>query len=185
MSLNGKTILITGANGGLGRAIAKLAAQRGAVLALAEIDAENAAAARAALPADAKATAYHSDLTNAAEVEQMMAQIITDFGALDGVVNNAATLASDDTNAIDTPLESWQHTLDVNLTGAFLIYKYALPAMLKQGCGSLVTMSSVVAHSASAIPQIAYTTSKGALEAMTREIAMTYARDNIRPIGIC
>ncbi|MDA9230939.1 SDR family oxidoreductase [Alphaproteobacteria bacterium] len=180
MSLNAKTILITGANGGLGRAIAKLAAQRGAVLALAEIDAENAAAARAALPADAKATAYHSDLTNAAEVEQMMAQIITDFGALDGVVNNAATLASDDTNAIDTPLESWQHTLDVNLTGAFLIYKYALPAMLKQGCGSLVTMSSVVAHNASAIPQIAYTTSKGALEAMTREIAMTYARDNIR-----
>jgi 3-oxoacyl-[acyl-carrier protein] reductase len=57
MSLNGKTILITGANGGLGRAIAKLAAQRGAVLALAEIDAENAAAARAALPAEAKATA--------------------------------------------------------------------------------------------------------------------------------
>jgi NAD(P)-dependent dehydrogenase (short-subunit alcohol dehydrogenase family) len=89
-------------------------------------------------------------------------------------------LGDDDGMPAQTPLATWQATLDTNLTGAFLVYKAALPHLIKQQSGSLVTMSSVVAHSASAVPQIAYTTSKGALEAMTREIAMAHARDNIR-----
>ena len=180
MLLNGKTILITGANGGLGRAMAKLASARGATLLLADIDAAQADAAVASLPAPSTATAYHADLADAAAIEQMMQSIVSDYDQLDGVVNNAATLDLNDTNPVETPLASWQHTLSVNLTGAFLIYKYALEKMQAQGSGSLVTMSSVVAHSASANPQIAYTASKGALEAMTREIAITYARDNIR-----
>ena len=182
MYLNDKIILITGANGGLGRAMAKMAADRGARLALAELDSDKAAAALAALPAEhqAQSQAFAADLRDEPAIERMMQEIVAHFGRLDGVVNNAAMLAADDGNAVDTPLDSWQATLDVNLTGAFLVYKYALPQMLAQGHGSLVTMSSVVAHSASAVPQIAYTTSKGALEAMTREIAMTYARDNIR-----
>ena len=131
--------------------------------------AKKAAAAVAALPPErqAQAEAFAADLRDEPAIEQMMQEIAAGFGRLDGVVNNAAMLAADDGNAIDTPLASWQATLDVNLTGAFLVYKYALPQMLAQGHGSLVTMSSVVAHSASAVPQIAYTTSKGALEAMT------------------
>ena len=110
----------------------------------------------------------------------MVAQAISELGGLDGVVNNAAMLADDDAMPADTPLKSWQDTLAVNLTGAFLVYKHALPHLVEQQSGSLVTMSSVVAHSASAVPQIAYTASKGGLEAMTREIAIAHARDNIR-----
>ena len=60
------------------------------------------------------------------------------------------------------------------------VYKHALPHLVEQQSGSLVSMSSLVAHSASAVPQIAYTASKGGLEAMTREIAIAHARDNIR-----
>ena len=180
MLLNGMTILITGANGGLGRAMAKRACESGARLLLADIDAAAAQAAVDCLPAPEMAKAYHGDLANEAAVADMMQEILSDAETLDGVVNNAATLDLNDTNPIDTPLDSWHNTLRVNLTGAFLIYKHALSKMVAQGSGSLVTMSSVVAHSASANPQIAYTASKGALEAMTREIAMTYARDNIR-----
>ncbi len=110
----------------------------------------------------------------------MVEQAIGELGGLDGVVNNAAMLVDTDAMPADTPLKSWQDTLAVNLTGAFLVYKHALPHLLAQQSGSLVTMSSLVARSASAEPQIAYTTSKGGLEAMTREIAITHARDNIR-----
>ena len=178
MALNGKKIIITGANGGLGRAIAALAASQGAKLVLCEKDAAQAEAARAALGADAHA--LNADLRDEKAVKNMMQAAIEALGGLDGVVNNAAMLASDDGLPADTPLESWQTTLDINLTGAFLVYKYALPHLIAQKSGSLVTLSSVVAHSASAVPQIAYTTSKGALEAMTREIAIAHARDNIR-----
>ena len=178
MALNGKKIIITGANGGLGRAIAALAATQGATLALCE---ENAAQAGAAVDSlGAEAIALHADLRDAAAVEAMVKDAIEQLGGLDGVVNNAAILAADDGLPAETPLSSWQTTLDVNLTGAFLVYKYALPHLIAQKSGSLVTLSSVVAHSASAVPQIAYTTSKGALEAMTREIAIAHARDNIR-----
>ena len=178
MTLKGKKIIITGANGGLGRATAKLAHAQGATLALCDKDAISAAEAARALGQDC--THFHADLRDADGVQHMVTQAITSMGGLDGVVTNAAMLATDDGSPVETPLESWRDTLDVNLTGAFLIYKYALPALIEQKSGSLVTLLSVVAHSASANPQIAYTASKGALEAMTREIAITYARDNIR-----
>lgn len=180
MSLTGKKILLTGANGGLGRAIAALAAEQGAELALAEKTPQLAAAALSALPDGAEACAVAADLADDDATATMVAQAIDELGGLDGVVVNHAMLASDDGAPTDTPMQSWQDTLNVNLGGAFRVYKAALPHLIAQKSGSLVTLSSVVAHSASANPQIAYTTSKGALEAMTREIAMTYARDNIR-----
>ncbi len=180
MPLTGKKILITGANGGLGRAIAALAHAQGANLVLCERTPELAQAAKDALPDSKNIDCAHADLRDSEAVASMVAGAIETMGGLDGVVNNAAMLAEDDTTPVETPLESWQSTLDVNLTGAFLIYKNALPHLIQQQSGSLVTLSSVVAHSASATAQIAYTTSKGALEAMTREIAIAHARDNIR-----
>ncbi len=180
MSLENKTILLTGAAGGLGRAIAAMAAQQGARLALCEKDMAAAQLALTALPDPDTGKAYVGDLTSANAIADMVTQIADDFGRLDGLVNNAAIVTIDDSDPVATPLQSWQDTLSVNLTGVFLMCKHVLPYMLKADGGSLVTLSSVVAHSASAVPQIAYTTSKGALEALTREIAMTYARDNIR-----
>ena len=180
MRLSGTKILLTGANGGLGRAIAAKARAEGAVLALCEKTQELADAAKAALPDNANAIALAGELTDEAGVTEMVATAIEQLGGLNGVVNNAAMLGDDDGMPADTSLATWQATLNTNLTGAFLVYKAVLPHLIKQQSGSLVSMSSVVAHSASAVPQIAYTTSKGALEAMTREVAMAHARDNIR-----
>ena len=176
----GEKILLTGANGGLGRAIAEKALAEGAHLALCEKTPELAERAKAALPDSTNSIALAADITDENAVQAMVEQTISELGGLDGVVNNAAMLADDDAMPADTPLKSWQDTLAVNLTGAFLVYKHALPHLVEQQSGSLVTMSSLVAHSASAVPQIAYTASKGGLEAMTREIAIAHARDNIR-----
>ncbi|MBL6787058.1 MAG: SDR family oxidoreductase [PS1 clade bacterium] len=182
MNLKDRKILITGANGGLGRAMAASAAENGAVVAVCERTQSLADAARDALPEALRAQAhpFAADLTDEAAVATMVTDIATTMGTLDGLVNNAAILTDDDTDPISTPLDSWRRTLDANVTSAFLACKYVLPIFMSQGQGAIVTLSSVVAHSASANAQIAYTTSKGALEAMTREIAMRYARDNIR-----
>lgn len=180
MALTGKKILITGANGGLGRAMAALAQAQGAHLALADHTPELADAALASLGDTAQACAVSADLADDVATQAMVELAISQLGGLDGVVISHAMLAKDDAAPVKTSMETWQETLNVNLSGAFRVYKAALPHLIKQQSGALVTLSSVVAHSASANPQIAYTTSKGALEAMTREIAMTYARDNIR-----
>ena len=182
MDLKDKKILITGANGGLGRAMATAMAERGARLALCEQTQELAEAAKAALPAPARAqtVAFAGDLTDADAVATMVSDCAAALQGLDGLVNNAAILTDDDTDPVATPLDSWRATLEVNVTGAFLMCKNVLPLFLAQKRGAIVTLSSVVAHSASATSQIAYTTSKGALEAMTREIAVAYARDSIR-----
>ena len=174
MDLKDRKILITGANGGLGRAMAAAMAEGGTMLALCERTQALADAAKAALlePARAQAHAFAADLTDADAVAAMVSDSAAALQGLDGLVNNAAILADDDTDPVATSLESWRATLDVNVTGAFLMCKNVLPLFVSQKRGAIVTLSSVVAHSASATSQIAYTTSKGALEAMTRDIAV-------------
>lgn len=177
--LKDEKIIITGAAGGLGQAIAKHALAAGAALALFEKTDDLAAAARADFAAHERVSTYTADLTSTEALEAAVQQASAHMGGITGLVNNAAILCQDDSDPIATSLESWNATLNVNVTGAFLMCKFCLPHLQTNG-GAIVTMSSVVAHAASAIPQIAYTTSKGALEAMTREIAIRYARDNIR-----
>jgi NAD(P)-dependent dehydrogenase (short-subunit alcohol dehydrogenase family) len=177
--LRDEKIIITGAAGGLGQAIAKHALEAGAVVALFEKTEALAAAARDNLAAYDHVSTYAADLTNAAGLEAAVQQASAQMRGITGLVNNAAILCQDDSDPVTTSQESWNSTLQVNVTGAFLMCKFCLPHLQANG-GSIVTMSSVVAHAASAIPQIAYTASKGALEAMTREIAIRYARNNIR-----
>ena len=182
MDLKDKRIVLTGAAGGIGRAVASAALAAGARVVLCERNGELAEAALescAGVGGGATASLV-GDLTDEQAVKNMVAEAARELGGIDGVVNNAAIVLAQDTSAIDTPLAAWNETLAVNLSGAFLMCKYALPHLLEAKGGSIVNVSSVVAHAASAIPQIAYTTSKGGLEAMTREIAMTHARDNIR-----
>lgn len=174
--LHGKKILLTGAAGGIGSAIARALAQAGAAVALFEKDSETAQAAAQACGGHP----FAADLADPQAVADAVAEAVAALGGLDGVVNNAAITRPDDGDPIDTTLDDWEATLKVNLTGAFLICKHTLPHLIENGGGSIVAMSSVVAHSGSAVPQIAYTASKGGLEAMTREIAIRYARDNVR-----
>jgi NAD(P)-dependent dehydrogenase (short-subunit alcohol dehydrogenase family) len=99
--------------------------------------------------------------------------------------NNAGIVLADDTGPVETPLEAWDQTVRVNLTGVFLACKFGIPHLLKAGGGSVVNNASVVALVGSAYPQIAYTAAKGGVVAMTREMAVLYGRQGLRFNSVC
>jgi NAD(P)-dependent dehydrogenase (short-subunit alcohol dehydrogenase family) len=99
--------------------------------------------------------------------------------------NNAGIMHSDDDDAVSTDLEVWDLTMDVNAKGVFLGCKYGIPALRRAGGGSIINTASFVALLGAATPQVAYTASKGAVLAMTRELAVVHARENIRVNALC
>ena len=109
---------------------------------------------------------------------------IAKYGKIDIMVNNAG-VSGGSGNIETTTVENWQRVQAINSEGVFLGCKYAIPTMLEQGKGSIINVASFVAHMGAATPQVAYTASKGAVLAMTREIAVIYARKGIRANALC
>jgi len=184
--LAGKTALITGAASGIGRQAARLFAAEGARVVVADRDgaaAEDAAAGIRAAGAEACAVAV--DVAKAAEVEAAVAGAEREYGALHVLFNNAGIFPGEDGSPVDTPEDVWDRVMDVNLKGVFLGCKYGIPALLRAGGGSIVNTASFVAVMGAATSQIAYTASKGGVLAMTREIAVEYARQGIRANALC
>jgi NAD(P)-dependent dehydrogenase (short-subunit alcohol dehydrogenase family) len=184
--LSGKCALITGAGSGIGRQAALLFASEGARVAVAD-RAEAAAQETAREIADAGGTALAVtvDVSRAAEMEAAVAAAEREFGGLQVLFNNAGIFPGEDGSPVDTPEAVWDRVMDVNLKGVFLGCKYGIPAMLRSGGGSIVNTASFVAVMGAATSQIAYTASKGGVLAMTREIAVEYARQGIRANALC
>ncbi len=107
------------------------------------------------------------------------------LGGLHVLFNNAGIFPDDDGGVLDTPPDTWQKVMEVNLKGVWLGCRAAIPAMLESGGGSIVNVASFVALMGAATAQIAYTASKGGVVAMTRELAVEYARQGIRANSIC
>jgi len=184
--LAGKTALITGAGSGIGREAARLFAAEGACVVVADRDATGAAATVEAIgEAGGRASAVSVDVTQSAEVEAAVAAAEGEFGALHVLFNNAGIFPDDDGSPIDTPEATWDRVMNVNLKGVFLGCKYGIPALLRAGGGSIVNTASFVAVMGAATSQIAYTASKGGVLALTREIAVEYARQGIRANALC
>ena len=101
------------------------------------------------------------------------------------VFNNAGIFPGDDTDPVETPEDVWDRVIAVNLKGVFLGCKHGIPALLRAGGGSIINTASFVAVMGAATAQIAYTASKGGVLAMTREIAVIYARQGIRANALC
>jgi NAD(P)-dependent dehydrogenase (short-subunit alcohol dehydrogenase family) len=104
---------------------------------------------------------------------------------LDVLFNNAGISHAADDDAINTSEEVWDLTFKINVKGVFLGCKYGIPALRRAGGGSIINTSSFVAILGAATPQLAYTASKGAVLAMTRELATIHARENIRVNALC
>jgi NAD(P)-dependent dehydrogenase (short-subunit alcohol dehydrogenase family) len=102
------------------------------------------------------------------------------FGKLDVMFNNAGISHARDDDAVVTEEEVWDLTMRINLKGVFLGCKFAIPALRRAGGGSIINTASFVATLGAATPQLAYTASKGGVLAMTRELAVIHARENIR-----
>jgi len=182
--LSGKVALITGASSGLGRVGAERFAAEGAQIVIADItDGDEAVEAIAA--AGGEATYVRCDVTDEASIESAVQHAVETFGGLHVLYNNAGVMLGDDDGPTNTPMATYAMTMDINVKGVLLGCKYAIPAMLASGGGSIVNVASFVAHMGAATPQIAYTASKGAVLAMTREIATIYARQGIRCNALC
>jgi NAD(P)-dependent dehydrogenase (short-subunit alcohol dehydrogenase family) len=184
--LEGKVALITGAGSGMGRAAAELFAGEGARVVVTDVvdDAGNAAVA-AVRAAGGDATFVRADVSSWSDCEAMVQCATDTYGALHVLYNNAGIFPADDGGVLDTPESTWQKVMDINLKGVWLGCKAGIPAMIASGGGSIVNVASFVALVGAATAQIAYTTSKGGVLSMTREIAVEYARQGIRANALC
>jgi NAD(P)-dependent dehydrogenase (short-subunit alcohol dehydrogenase family) len=182
--LDAKVALITGAGSGMGRVAAERFAAEGAKVAVLDV-AERPEVVEAITAAGGEAIALAADVRDLAAVQAAVDATVTAFGGLHVLYNNAGVSLGDDDDAVTTPEATWELTMDVNVKGLWLCCKAAIPAMLASGGGSIVNVASFVAHLGAATPQLAYTTSKGAVLSMTREIAVTYARQGIRANALC
>jgi len=186
MRLKNKVALITGAGSGIGREAALLFAKEGASVVAVDMNDAAGKETVAAIERDGgTATFAHADVSRAADTEAMVAAATKTYGRLNVLFNNAGIFPANDGSVLETDEKTWDLVLSVNLKGVFLGCKYGIPAMLESGGGSIVNTASFVALMGSATPQIAYTASKGGVLALTREIAVEFARKGIRVNAIC
>ena len=184
--LDGSVALITGAGSGIGRESALLFATEGARVVCADID-ETSCRATADLieAAGGEAVAVRADVSSDADVSAMIRTAEETFGKLHVLFNNAGIMHSADGNAQETTEEIWDLTMAINAKGVFLGCKHGIPAIERSGGGSVINTASFVALMGAATPQVAYTASKGAVLAMTRELSVVHARSGVRVNALC
>jgi NAD(P)-dependent dehydrogenase (short-subunit alcohol dehydrogenase family) len=186
MRLQGKVALITGAGSGIGREAALRFAQEGARIVVADVnDSDGEATVEQLHHEGGRATYVHADVSQSADAARMVDVAEKKFGRLDILFNNAGISHIDDDDAIHTEESVWDLTMAVNVRGVFLGCKFGIPALRRAGGGSIINTASFVAILGAATPQLAYTSSKGAVLAMTRELAAIHARENIRVNALC
>lgn len=188
--LEGKVALITGGGGGIGRASALRFALEGARVVVADISRELGQESVAAVIRATRARAetcffVQADVTSAASVEAMVRAAEEQMGGLHILFNNAGIFLDEDGSVTDTPEEVFDRVIAVNLKGVFLGCRYGVPALLRSGGGTIINTASFVALMGSATSQCAYTASKGGVLALTREIAIEFARKGIRANALC
>ncbi|MEA2415052.1 MAG: hypothetical protein QOI58_1709 [Thermoanaerobaculia bacterium] len=183
MRLKDKVALITGGGSGIGKASCLLFAKEGAKVVVVDLKKESAEATANEIGDNARA--FAADISKASDCEAMVKFAEETFGRLNVVFNNAGIFHPNDESVTNTTEAIWDLVINVNLKGVFLGCQYAIPALLRAGGGSIINTASFVAIMGAAVPQIAYTASKGGVLAMTREIAVEFARQNIRANSLC
>lgn len=183
---DGRAVLVTGGALGIGQGIVRAFVREGAAVAVADIDPVAAERLVAELVGGGgRVTATVGDVSSAADAERMVQETVAALGRLDVLVNNAGIQPVDWYFRVeDTPEEVWDRILDVNLKGAFLMCRAAIPALLTSGHGVIVNMASV--QGLQSMPGVGpYAASKGGLLSLTRNLAMEYAPQGLRAVAIC
>jgi len=184
--LAGKVCCITGAGKGMGRAAAELFAAEGGAVVVADADeAAGAAVAASITEQGGRAFSVPVDVADATSVAAMVEVTCSRFGGLHVLYNNAGIFPPDDGGVLETPEDTWDRVMAVNLKGVWLGCRYGIPAMLESGGGSIINVASFVALMGAATAQVAYTASKGGVLAFTREVAVEWARRGIRANALC
>jgi len=182
MRLSGKTALITGAGAGIGRAAALLFAKEGAVVGVNSRSAGGQAVAEEILASGGCAAFFQGDVSREEDARRVVGGMLAAFERLDILVNNAGIVLPG--RADNTEAEDWDRTMAVNARGVFLMSKYAVPAMKRTGAGVIVNIASVAALKGLK-DRAAYSASKGAVVALTRQMAAEYMADGVRVNCVC
>ncbi|CAF1579965.1 unnamed protein product [Didymodactylos carnosus] len=179
-NITGRVALITGSARGLGFAMARALGEFGARLALFDMDNTGLQSAAKTLSTDGfEVLTLQGDVTNINDVTKCVKNIINKYNSLDIVVNNAGIVYT--TPAEDMSLKEWQHLIDVNLTGVFLVSQAAGRQMIKQKSGNIIniaSMSGIIANFPH--PQCSYNASKAGVISLTKSLASEWAHHNIR-----
>ena len=181
MRLSNRVAVITGAKGGIGLATAGRFAAEGADVVLVDV-LDASAEARMLIESGSKARFIRVDVGDEAAVAALFTEVEAEFGRVDVLVNNATVESAD--SVLSSAGDAWDELMSVNLRGAFLCAKAAIPSMERSGGGSIVNMSSELALISSPGPA-AYSTSKAALVQLTRVLAADHAKANIRVNALC
>ena len=186
MRLGDKVSIITGAGSGMGRVAARMFAEQGAKVVVAEYGED---AGRETVDeitaAGGQATFFRADVSNEADAKAMVDHAISTYGRLDVLYNNAGIMPEADHSVTDTAVDVWDQVMAVNVRGVFLGCKYAIPAMEAAGGGSIINIASFVALVGCSVPQDAYTASKGAVLSLTRSLAVQFGPKGVRSNAIC
>ena len=186
MRLKNKVALITGGGSGIGKASCLLFAREGAKVVVIDLNSGTAESTAGEIRnSGGEARAYAADVSKEKDAEAMIRFAEKTYGSLTVVFNNAGIFHPKDDSVTTTAEDIWDRVIDINLKGVYLGCKYAVPALQRAGGGSIINTASFVAVVGAAAPQIAYTASKGGVLAMTREIAVEFARQNIRVNALC
>jgi NAD(P)-dependent dehydrogenase (short-subunit alcohol dehydrogenase family) len=181
--LDGKAAAVTGAASGIGRAIALLFAQESAAVAVLDIDEVGGReTVRLITDAGGRALFQRTDVTEEEDARAAMTKAAQEFGRLDVLVNNAGIVVM--AGAIDTTLEDWERVQAVNLRGAFLCSKHAIPHMMQSGGGSIVSIASIGAL-VSVPAHAAYNAAKAGIIGLSRQMAVDYGPGNVRANVVC
>lgn len=177
--LHGKVALVAGAGGSIGRAIGRRFAERGAAVALADLDQAAALDAARETPApENRVLALSVDVTSLESTAGVVGETIERFGRLDILVNCAAAEIPR-SPAIDLDPDAWRLAVDVNLTGSFLLCRAAIPPMIDGGGGAVILVGSQLGH-VGAAGRAAYCASKGGVLQLARTLALEHAEHGIR-----
>jgi 3-oxoacyl-[acyl-carrier protein] reductase len=181
--LAGRRAIVTGAGNGIGRQTARIAAREGARVGVLDVDA--AAAERTVAEIGDAALPLVADLRDEGQVEAAVAHAADAWGGVDCILGCAGVqLAGQDDRADRLSLEVWQRTLDINLTGMFLIAKHGIRRLLDAGGGTVVLVCSPTGLFGCAPGYDAYSTSKAGVYGLVRVMAADYGEENIRVNGV-
>lgn len=181
--LEGKVALVIGGASGIGEATARLFAEQGARVVIADIDDQRGKYVSETI---GPAAAYrHTDFTQEADIEAVIRYAVDSFGRLDCLSNNAGAAGGYEFQPIEeTSIDLFTHAINMCVKGAFLTMKHAAPIMKSRGSGSIITIASVAGLRAGFAPH-AYSTAKAAIIQLTRSVAMELGESGVRVNCIC
>jgi NAD(P)-dependent dehydrogenase (short-subunit alcohol dehydrogenase family) len=186
--LANKVVMITGSGSGQGRAAACLFAREGARVVVSDVNRTGGEeTVRMVRDAGGEAVFQAADVSRAADVEELIRTAVRSYDGLHVLYNNAAIWSGRSLDNFVTELDEdgWDRIIDVNLKGVYLCCKYGIPALIDSGGGSVINTASVAGLAGSRNRSHAYSASKGGVIALTRAMAVAYARHGVRVNAIC